>query len=148
MSGNSNDLYNAFNTSATSQATAGDLPAFRGPYGQNRVTTRQSPSTSGEHKAPIANFFSGPTDQADEDRIDKLLMSFPRTFGPRNPYSCPSTPGPDYHRATASPNKIDIIVRKALADTARAQEQLESELMLRLVFKPFEAFYKMAWLIR
>jgi len=120
MSGNSNNLYNAFNMSTTSQATAGDSPAFRGPYGQNGVTTRQSPPTSGEHEALIANSFSGTTDQADEDRIDKLSMSFPRTFGPRDPYSRPSTPGPDYHRATASPNKIDIIVRKALADTARA----------------------------
>jgi len=63
MSGNSNDLYNAFNMSATSQATAGDSPAFRGPYGQNGVTTRQSPPTSGEHEALIANSFSGPTDQ-------------------------------------------------------------------------------------
>ena len=148
MPGNSNDLYNAFNMSPTSQATAGNSPAFRGPYGQNGVTTRLSPPTSGEHEALVANSFSGPTDQADEDRIDKLSVSFPRTFGPRDPYSRPSTPAPDYHRATASPNKIDIIVRKALADTARAQEHLESELMLRLVFKPFEAFYKMAWLIR
>jgi len=127
MSGNSNDLYNAFNTSATSQATADDSPAFRGPYGQNGVTTRQSPPTSGEHEALIANSFSGPAEQTDEDRMDKLLISFPRTFGPRDPYSRPSTPAPDYHRATASPNKIDIIVRKALADTARAQEQLALE---------------------
>ena len=112
MSGNSNDLYNA------SQATAGDLPAFRGPYGQNGVTTRQSPPTSGEHEALIANSFSSPAEQTDEDRIDKLSVSFPRTFGPRDPYSRPSTPAPDYHRATASPDKIDIILRKALADTA------------------------------
>jgi len=55
-------------------------------------------------------------------------MSFPRTFGPRDPYSRPSTPAPDYHRVTASPSKIDIIVRKALADTARAQEQLALEI--------------------
>jgi len=109
MSGNSNDLYNAFNTSATSQATAGDSPAFRGPYGQNGVTTRQSPPTSGEHEAHIANSFSGPAEQTDEDRIDKLSMSFPQTFGPRDRYSRPSTPASDYHRATASPNKIDII---------------------------------------
>jgi len=54
-------------------------------------------------------------------------MSFPWTFGPRDPYSRPSTPGPDYHCATASPNKIDIIVRKAPEDTARAQEQLALE---------------------
>jgi len=104
MSGNTNDLYNAFNTSATSQATADDSPAFRG---QNGVTTRQSPPTS--HEVLIANSFSGPAEQTDEDRIDKLSISFPRTFGPRNPYSGPSTPAPDYHRATASPNKIDII---------------------------------------
>jgi len=128
MSGNSNDLQNAFNTSATSQATADDSPAFRGPYGQNGVTTRQSPPTSGEHEALIANSFSGPAEQTDEDRMDKLLMSFPRTFGPRDPYSRPSTPAPDYHRVTASPSKIDIIVRKALADTARAQEQLALEI--------------------
>jgi len=129
MSGNSNDLYNAFNTSATSQATAGDSPVFRGPYGQNGVTTRQSPPTSGEHETLIANSFSGPAEQTDEDRIDKLSMSFPRIFGPRDPYSRPSTPAPDYHHATASPNKIDIIVRKALADTARAQEQLALEVI-------------------
>ena len=54
-------------------------------------------------------------------------MSFPRTFGPRDPYSRPSTPTPDYHRATASPNKIDIILRKAPADAARAQQQLALE---------------------
>jgi len=110
MSGNSNDLYNAFNTSATSQATADDSHAFRGPYGQNGVTTRQSPPTS--HEALIANSFSSPAEQTDENRIDKLSMSFPWTFGPRDPYSRPSTPAPDYHRATASPNKIDIILRK------------------------------------
>jgi len=127
MSGNSNDLYNAFNTSATSQATAGDSPAFRGPYWQNGVTTRQSPPTSGEHKALIANSFSGPAEQTDEDCIDKLSMSFPRTFGTRDPYSRPSTPAPDYQRASTSPNKIVIIVRKALADTARAQERLALE---------------------
>jgi len=56
MSGNSNDLYNAFNTGATSQATAGVSPAFRGPYGQNGVTTRQSPPTSGEHEAYLAKW--------------------------------------------------------------------------------------------
>ena len=122
MSGNSNDLYNAFNTSATSQATADDSPAFRGPYRQNGVTTRQSPPTS--HEPLIANSFS---EQTDEDRIDKLSLSFPQIFGPRDPYSRPSTPAPDYHRATASPNKIDIILRKTLADTARAQEQLVLE---------------------
>ena len=114
MSGNSNDLYSAFNTSATSQATADDSPAFRGPYGQNGVTTRQSSPTS--HEALIANSFFGPAEQTDEDRIDKLSMSFPRTFDPQDPYSRPSTPAPDYHRATASPNKIDIILRKTLAD--------------------------------
>jgi len=114
MSGNNNDLYNAFNTSATSQATADDSPAFRGPYGQNGVTTRQSSPTS--HEALIANSFFGPAEQTDEDRIDKLSMSFPRTFDPQDPYSRPSTPAPDYHRATASPNKIDIILRKTLAD--------------------------------
>ena len=54
-------------------------------------------------------------------------MSFLQTFGPRDPYSRPSTPAPDYHRATASPNKIGMIVRKALADTTRAQEQLALE---------------------
>ena len=127
MSGSSNDLYDAFNMSATSQATAGDSPAFRGPYGQNSVTTRQSPPTSGEHEALLANSFSGPANQADEDRIDKLSISFPRTFGPRDPYSRPSTTGPDYHRATTSPNKIDIIVRKALADKALAQKLLALE---------------------
>jgi len=127
MSGNSNDLCNAFNMSATSQATAGDSPAFRGPYGQNGVTTRQSPHTSGEHEALLANSFSGPTNQADEDRIDKLSISFPRTFCPQDPYFRLSRPGPDYHHATASPNKIDIIVRKALADNARAQKQLALE---------------------
>jgi len=73
------------------------------------------------------NCFSGPAEQTDEDRNDKLSMSFPRTFGPRDPYSRPSTPAPDYHRATALPNKIDIILRKALADTARDQEQLALE---------------------
>ena len=127
MSGNSNDLYNAFNTGATSQATAGVLPAFRGPYGQNGVTTRQSPPTSGEHEALIANSFSGPAEQTDEDRIDKLSVSFPRTFAPRDTYSRPSTPAPDYHRATVSPNKIEIILRKALADTARAEQELARE---------------------
>jgi len=125
MSGNSNDLYNAFNTSATSQATADDSPAFRGPYGQNGVTTRQSPPTSNE--ALIANSFSDPAEQTDEDHIHKLSMSFPRTFGPRDPYSRPCKPAPDYHCATASPNKIDIVLRKTLADTARAQEQLALE---------------------
>ena len=72
----------------------------------------------------IANSFSGTAKQTDEDRIGKLSLSFPQTFSPRDPYSRPSTPAPDYHRATASPNKIDIILRKTLADTARAQEQL------------------------
>ena len=115
MSGNSNDLYNAFNTGATSQATAGDSPAFRGPYGQNGVTTQQSPPSSGEHEALIANFFSGPAKQTDEDRIDKLSVSFPRTFAPRDPYSRPSTPAPDYHRATVSPNKIYFCVQKTVA---------------------------------
>ena len=127
MSGNSNDLYDAFNTSATSQATTGDSPAFRGPYGQNGVTTRQSPPTSGEHEALIANFFSSPAEQTDKDRIDNVSMSFPWTFSTRDPYSRPCTPAPDYHHATASPNKIDIILRNALADTARAQKQLALE---------------------
>jgi len=76
-------------------------------------------------------FAPGPAEQTDEDRIEKLSMSFPQTFGPRDPYSCPSTPAPDYHRATASPNKIDIILRKTLADTARAQKQLALEVVKR-----------------
>ena len=97
-------------------------------------------------------FAPGPAEQTDEDRIDKLSMSFPQTFGPRDRYSRPSTPASDYHRATASPNKIDIIVRNALADTARAQEQLALEVGkqtdAQASSKPFQAFYKMAWLIR
>jgi len=66
ISGNSNDLCNAFNMSATSQATRGDSPASRGPYWQNGVTTRLSATISSESDTSsidhlvMTEFVSGP----------------------------------------------------------------------------------------
>jgi len=55
---------------------------------------------------------------------------------PVGPLFSPFHTGPGHHRLTASPNKIDIIVRRALADKTLAEELLakkkKSELMLRL----------------
>jgi len=46
---------------------------------------------------------------------------------PVGPLFSPFKTGPGHHRVTASPNKIDIIVRRALADKALAEELLARE---------------------
>jgi len=121
-----NVLSNAVNMSTPS---AGGSPASRGPYGQNDVSTRLPPPS--EHEAMLAPSFSpGPNNWAEEDRIDELARSFPRTFGPLDCYSRPSTlgPSPGHYYATPSPNKYDVIIRRAMADKAHAEGMLAQEI--------------------
>jgi len=115
--------------SAPSQGIAGGLLASRGSYGQNSVRNRLLPPTPGEHEALLTHSFSpGSTNLAGQDRIDKLATTFPRTINLLDCYSCPSTPGPGHHHATASPNKYDVIIRQTMANKVHAEGLLVREI--------------------
>ena len=69
----------------------------------------------------------GPTNWAEEDRIDKLANIFPRTFGP-GPLFSPLHAGTRLHHAKASPNKYNVIIRRAISDQAHADLLLAQEI--------------------
>jgi len=125
MSERSNVLSNGVNMSAPS---AGGSPASRGHYGQNGVTTRLPPPTPGEHEAcsrplcPLAL-------QIGPRRIALTsLQTSSHEPSALDRYCRPSTPGLGLHHAIASPNKYDVIIRRAIANQAHAEGLLAQEI--------------------
>jgi len=98
-----------------SAPSAGGSPASRGPYGQNGVTTRLPPPTPGEHEACSRPLF--PLALPIEPR--RIALTSLQTSSHEQ-----STPD----HAKASPNKYNVIIRRAISDQAHADLLLAQEI--------------------